>query len=673
MHSYLDLEGQEVYESYPEIRSHIFDFKQQKKPIPKELEDHPLYQLELSSTDRNGRKMNTRDMPSINAFPDFELNKESKMWLTQETPPTAEQISRIRQLIRTLLVRYGPKDISIPSSEAVKSIGPNLYSDGHVIKSDFEKPEFTWTSSWDLQRFKTDPRTEREVWLPPKGYKMVSSWWHFFTQPIVEKVPWLIGNETITDVRKDVSRRMKPCRKIDLKGFGLQFPHQYLDAIMEELEQLYPCEETREYRRSTKAMLSKMSIRIKEGEFLKPIRGVGLGYFSNLMSLVVAAVLQSCDIIKMFNDDILCPEEKFQEACNLLTSLGFILNEKKTGGRWIKCAYFAGVCMARAGSLRFYEAQGECAAIFCKRYHYERKAILLACSIPRRWLANYHYERIFGYEIRKGEAFDHPKMLGLDPTASYSTGYVKGGLLRRYQSPKPDEDEEMRRFWSISYPWKNPHDKKKFHEIRKSLKKKVHLVHYTEYEDYLSPEIEEVRGESLKPDFYLGNYQLPRWADLQSLIWNQSTSGRTTQGAHPKRAAYYMLQYLHSRNPINSWLTGGYRISTYFYREPGVDLFTSLLYESLRNAGRYSGPVVNKTQGPGALAVYVPGAGSDFLKKHGVIESSEEISVELENLHVEYERDAEDEVLDLDDLDEDYDVAYVSDEDDSSSQFSEEW
>jgi hypothetical protein len=664
MHHNLDLKGQEEYEQYPEVRAHIFDFKQAKKPIPEEWAKNPLYLCELSCVDKlTNQKMVTREFPSINAFPDFELNKESKMWLCALDAPTPEQIEEVKGYLRTVIREFGPNHLDVPAPETVLALGPNLYSDGHYARHDFEKPTSTWMDSWTYQRFKTDPRTEREVWLPPKGYKILSSWWHFLTEPVVRRVPWLVGNDQLTDVRKDVHKRFRPSVKIDLKGFGLQFPREYIMAAMDVLNEIYPSEETEDYIRSTKLSFSKLSIMMEDKTFITPNRGVGLGYFSNIMTLVVGSILQDMDIVKMFNDDILCPIENYEKATARLESLSFVINEKKTGGKWYKAPYFAGVAMAPKGSLRFYEAQGSKAALFTKRYHHERKNIFLMNVYNKSWKMAYHYERIFGHEVEKLECFRHPTDLGLNPHGVKRVGWVKGGYLRKLRSPI-HEDEERRRVWSITYPWKNPTDKKSFNRQRR-VKRYKDDVWYTEYDEYLNPEITELDNRSGRPDFFLGNYQLPRWADLQLLIARAETVGRTTLGVHPKRAAHYMLQYLHSRNPIHSWITGGYEIESPFYRLPGLDPFNQIIYERLRIARRSTYPSINKREGKGAITVFKEGDGINFLRQH--LKKEEPIFEEDEANEEDIVFEDDVELLGLDLEEESPDLQLV-DEDDTSSE-----
>ncbi|USW07202.1 putative RNA-dependent RNA polymerase [Downy mildew lesion associated ormycovirus 3] len=657
-----DLEGQDEYELYPEIRAKIFDLKEAKLPITDDLANNKIYQAELLSLDKNGNKMRTRDLPSLNAFPDFNLEKESKMWLTQLEPPSLEKKERVKELIRNLVRKYGPDNITIPPTEAVIKLGNSLYSDNHVPKTDYEKPEFTWTSSWTYQKFKTDARTEREVWLPPKGYKLVSSWWHFFTEPLMKRVPFTVCNETVTEVRKSLHRRFKPCKKIDLKGFGLQFPREYIAAAMETLQEEYPSDEVEDYTRSTLAIFDKMSIKMGDLKYVSPKRGVGLGYFSNLMTLVVASLLQDKDVVYMFNDDILVNSNRFEEAIEELESYDFIINDKKTGGEWLSAPFFAGVSMAKRGSLRYMEAQGERAAIFTKRYHYQRKQILLSINVENRWKANYHYERLFGYEVFKGEAFLHPSKWGLDPYAQKSVGWVRGGLLSKYVTDKSD-DEESRRIWNIGFPWKEPKDKD-FAAKRANAKSKKDYVYYTEYDSYLNPKVKDkLLGDAKKPDFMLGSYQLPRWADLQSIMFNQVSSGRTTMGRYPKRAAYHMLDFLLSSNPINSWISGGYEVDSDFYRSPGLTPEIQLLYSQLRETELTSFSSVNKREIDTNKSFMAKGEGISFLKGKEDTTISREFVLDIQPEEVEYEFDDSDVEQDFNMSDEE--IALIDSDDDS--------
>jgi hypothetical protein len=667
MRHHLTLEGQKMYEDYPEIRASIYDHTLAKKPVPEELLNNELYQCELSCLRTDGRKMFTREFPSINAFPSFELNKESKMWLCDLEPPSQDKVEELKQLLRQLFRKHGPAEITVPAAEAVLSLSPNLYSDGHVPKPDYEKPTITWMYSFTYQKFKTNPLTEREVWLPPKAYKLCSTWWHFIMEPIAKRVPYVICNDTLTEVRKNLHKRFSPSTKIDLKGFGLQFPKEYAIAVMDVFTEFYPSEEAEEYKNLAKKLFATMSIKMPNEKFIKNKRGVGLGYFANIMTIAIAAILNQYNIVSMFSDDILCPTERAEEAIQRLEHFDFIINEKKTGKKWHKAPFFAGVCMAPNGSLRFYEAQGEKASLHTKRYHYERKNIFLSINYGCPWKIGYHLERLYGFEVRPGECFEHPDMLGLNPLAPRPVGYVKGGNLRNYKTPKADGDETQRRIWAISFPWKEPKKRKTFQQIRnKVVKEEKNRIHYTEYEEYLNPRIEN-RDKVIasSPDFMLGSYQLPRWADIQMLLATGRTCGRVTKGRHPKLAARMMLDNLLAQDPITSWLLGGYEVISDFYRIPGLTPDMHLLYEKLRTAMRYSRPSINKRKGEESIQYLVEGSGLSFLEKVGV---NTILSVEEEdNESIVSDEDYDNDNLILDEnYDEDVNVYDDSDIDSSS-------
>ncbi|USW07204.1 putative RNA-dependent RNA polymerase [Erysiphe lesion-associated ormycovirus 3] len=592
------------------------------------------------------------------------------MFLTQLEPPTQKNVDDLKIILRKFLSKYGPKHVTIPDAKAVMSLSPNLYSDGHVPRRDYEKPSTTWMYSWTYQKFLTGPLTQREVWLPPKAYKICSSWWHFITEPVAKRVPYVICNDTLTQVRKNLHARWKPSVKLDLKGFGLQFPREYIHAFMEIFYEVYPADETAEYKHLFEKLSSIISIKMGEENFLVPKRGVGLGYFTNLMTLIIASILEECDVTMMFSDDMLISKSEYQKARDLLESFGFIINEKKSGQEWLKTPFFAGCCMAPKGSLRFYEAQGQKASLHRQRYHWQRKNSFLSQEWINPVKMAYHYERIFGFEIRRAECFDHPTMLGLNPYTPRHVGYVKGGLLRKYRTPKPDCDENQRRIWAMSFPWKLPVQKKEFQKTRYNLRNEKNRIHYTEYDEYFHPEIES-RSKVLlmHPDFMLGSHQLPRWADLQQLIAVGRTCGRVTKGHHPKQAARKMLDYLLADDPISSWLCGGYDVVSSFYRIPDLNPDMQLIYERLRSCIRLNHPIINKAIGEEAISHIKEGDGLEFLQqiKLQEVPDIDDFYMNTDNIKYLDNRDFEEPEDNFALEFEDFDVGMPDAEDDSAS------
>lgn len=60
-------------------------------------------------------------------------------------------------------------------------------------------------------------------------------------------------------------------------------------------------------------------IRTEKDEF-HPKRGVGLGYFTPLKSIVVWSILQGLDILASFDDDMLIKDSDYKEACDRIKS-----------------------------------------------------------------------------------------------------------------------------------------------------------------------------------------------------------------------------------------------------------------------------------------------------------------------------------------------------------------
>jgi len=257
----------------------------------------------------------------------------------------------------------------------------------------------------------------------------------------------------------------------------------------------------------------------------------------------------------------------------------------------------------------------------------------LAADWVYRWKQTFHYERIFGYEVYKGESQMHPNMLGLNPNADKPVGWVKGGMLKNYISPKDGLSEEQRRVWSISFPWKTPGDKDFFSKRREAIKKYKNRYHYTEYDEYFNPEIKaKVSQSKITPDYFLGSYQLPRWSDLRNVLFHNQTCGRTTMGTYPKRAAHYMLDNLLADNSIHSWITGGYEIISPFYRIPGVDSTTLMLYTQLKRSTRFSTPTLNKVKGEDALPD-TSGSGISFLALLG-LDNPDHVSYDIGEIDI---------------------------------------
>jgi len=269
-------------------------------------------------------------------FPLWDEEKVSKMFLTQEQPPSNEDISSFECKARSFLQKYVPSTLHVPHGMSEYKLGSSWYYDNGTLLHDSCKPHKSFSGPFLYQRFYTSPLVPREVWVPNKAYKNNSSWWHFFTNPIVERVPHITVCDTLGDLSRSLFRRFRPCKKIDLKGCGLQYPREYILKLMDILCEMFPDESVLEHRDLAKKLFANISVEVGD-KHVSTLRGVGLGYYANLMTLCTAIVLSECSIVKMFSDDILVEKGDYDKAIEALVKHKLIVNEEK---KWAGMEYF---------------------------------------------------------------------------------------------------------------------------------------------------------------------------------------------------------------------------------------------------------------------------------------------------------------------------------------------
>jgi len=551
-------EGVKLYEDWPRVRSHIFEKRQTKEPLSPEEENHILWKLEQKSVMRGttGRKINTRDFPALTALPTFEQEKESKMYLCYEPVPGEDKVNLLKEKVSKFIDRWGPKILPDINDLNAISFGDQLYYDNGQIKHDRERPS-KWNSRFKYQWFWTSPVSKREVWLPSKGYKTWSTYWHQMSSDIVRNCPFTISNDTVTEIRKSLYQKDPgKMRKIDLKGFGLQYPRNYILAIIDVIITKYGMD--KDQLRKLESYFD-IELENEDGTIQKPHRGVGLGYFTNIMVIGIASILQDFDVKKMFSDDILISDSDFKEAVRALESFGFIINQEKTGELWHKAAYFAGTTMTKAGSLRHWDAQAHLASAFGQRHHSTRKDILSSLNLSNRFGVLFTYKNTFGWEYHPEEIFKHPDKLGANPQALDIWGYEEGTLLRTVKG-RDRTGESVNGFPKmLALPWKEERLDSYDEEKRVELAKKLSKVKYDNTYDLLEkPRIQEMSYYRSSLDLFLGAYQLPAWADLAMLESEGMTSGRTTQGLLRDTAVNSIFKYPLARNPFQVCRLGGY-------------------------------------------------------------------------------------------------------------------
>jgi hypothetical protein len=513
-------------------------------------------------------KVPTRSMPNLNSFPMWREEKKSKMYLTEIDPPNEGQVNDFRDDARRFLTRWGPSNLVVPDAMAEVKTGSSFYYDNGTKLRDSEKPHYSYHGPFKYQRFMTGPLVEREVWLPSKAYKMNSSWWHMLTAPILEMVPHVVCNDARDTAALSVARRFKPCKTIDLRGCGLQYPREYIQTLMEVIFEMYPDTEIQGHLDIAKQLFSTMSIEVDNNKFVQPKRGVGLGYFNNLMTLCTAIMLDGTYIIKMFSDDILIDENDYDVGIEKLNRYSMIVNEDKSGVQWKSCALFAGVLIFTDPSMCFFsQRQAVLSALFTKRYHWERKSmcsLLEAEVIP--YIA-YHYERIFGFEFFSGESLNHPDNLGINSLAFPIKGWTSDHPLNRMTGPKKIfHDIEI----PIPFVGRLPtREAKELHMQRKAAWKRRRLD-YNHARELIDPIVEPKGLRRIQPDIW--SKSIPMWAEQAQAVWAHRTTRKWVCGLSDGEINDAIGRDKYAKDPYRSYASGGYTIVTAGYEErPAYD------------------------------------------------------------------------------------------------------
>jgi hypothetical protein len=185
-------EGQEILESLPKTITLMMNIG--TGPGIKEfIEMHPFLRTfsQLGSEFKLKNRRSKFLLPHLNAFPRWEIKKESKMWLTELDPPTEDNLIKLERILRKFL--YPLKNrVFLLDAEAAAKDGRNLYYDGFVKKHDYERVTYSYHNAFKYEKYLTGPLTEREVWIPSKAYKTNSSWWTYVHSQLLSNLSILL-------------------------------------------------------------------------------------------------------------------------------------------------------------------------------------------------------------------------------------------------------------------------------------------------------------------------------------------------------------------------------------------------------------------------------------------------------------------------------------------------
>jgi len=245
-------------------------------------------------------------------------------------------------------------------------------------------------------------------------------------------------NRSPDDIYDTIMDRLEPHVTLDLKGFGLQFPREYVITLCEEISNLYDDPLIKEEVLILKDLFENISVEGEDGLLTFPKRGVGLGYYTNVLVLAMDIILDDIRVIAAFADDMLIRLDDYERCLARLESQDLIINEKKSGEEWINVAWFMNVGISPVHIAEFHAELG---AVFNYRYHWQRKMHMSSIThLGDTRVVCYHLMRIFGHEFTRDEWSKHQD----------DGGYI--GFI------PPEEGYSKVRLAAVIKPWKDKND-----------------------------------------------------------------------------------------------------------------------------------------------------------------------------------------------------------------------
>jgi len=286
---------------------------------------------------------------------------------------------------------------------------------------------------------------------------------------------------------------------------------------------------------------------------IEPKRGVGLGYFSNIMCLCTWCMIQDYDVVASFADDTLVNENHYEQCVRKLEFYKMPVNLEKSGRKWHYLVYFVGACLTEVDIHYLLSENAVLGAILNQRYHWERKAIVSQLPPDNQVVAAYCLERIFGREFFKGEAMSNIDDGGYLSCIPRESGCTRGKYACDV-SPHIIKSQWRYDFLPSDVVFKTRKDIHTQRRYRWLSKKRM------EHSD-LEPVILHREDDQSRYPCDIENYY-PEWAEKAYLGLNL-TSGSTIGDLSRYEVELALTKYSNSPNPISSFLRKEIRYNEY--------------------------------------------------------------------------------------------------------------
>jgi len=228
----------------------------------------------------------------VTVFPRLSFEAESKMDLAFiPLSLTDDDLSKFRRIVINFIRSLDLRSIYIPTPELILKVTSARYNDGGTVRRDYELPHSPLNSGFLYQKFNPKPLQPREVWLPDKATKINNQFWMMIGRQILKSVPYYPDDDPEVTHEAIKSKLVWAFGYFDLPGYGFQYPREYLVIISEVIARFFSNPDIFEFATIFKKICSSVRVQLPDGTFKFPPRGIGLGYYEDLKTIGIMALL----------------------------------------------------------------------------------------------------------------------------------------------------------------------------------------------------------------------------------------------------------------------------------------------------------------------------------------------------------------------------------------------
>jgi hypothetical protein len=518
----------------------------------------------------------------VGVFPRFHYEKDPRMYLAFEKLDISDQIVSFTDKVRVFLRSLDIKEIFVPPLDLCLKVSSSRYNDAGTVRKDFELPQNSVDCGFLYQSFNPKPLGTREVWLPDYSTKINNSFWMLIGRQFLKKTDYYPRDDPLETYRI-IRERLEYFGYFDISGFGFQFPRQLLSIVVHEIVALFPSVDLFEQESIFNRILNSVKVQMPDGKFVYPPRGIGLGYYEDIKTLAMMAILHSFSPISVYGDQGLLESKTAKGAVQSLRDYGFIIKpgkfEMKLGQvKW------SGWTMSPRHVEKPRQMWESLISVFTARYHWERKQTLRSFyeEFPSYYkskdmLIPFHYELLFGYEFQRGDSLWNFRNSGVSCLSSISMGNIRSWAVEKIHTPKDVIKDALIYETPFFSSWKMG-DAKQF-SLRKKKLYKDSSVGSTFIRDYVSPIIE--MHKSKKPNLPWLAKVINDQTESKLIVNHMLTSGKFTYGLTGDDLLKSLTYCSRARNPYEAYATGGYSVQTVWRSAPLISYESHFLMEHM--------------------------------------------------------------------------------------------